>query len=205
MINWDRIVQSAIKKLIIEFQSHPFAFVYEADIQSYLWAYINQNIPESEKFKDGFRDYAYHPDSEMTTAMHSLMSLTNPDLNIEGRRFYGRGHLDIGIWDIDHRNFSDGDYRDKPLRLGVEFKITEEPDIIISLLLNFNADVYKLAFLADKYHPVFSGYALWFLPNYKKRLPEKFINIIKENLSKDIKVIAKAITPDKIIDFNRNI
>lgn len=205
MIKWEGIVESAIERLIREFQAHPFAFVYEADVQTCFWNYINEKIPTSERFKNGFRDYIYHPKSELTIAMHPLMSLIPEQRTKKQLKFYGRGHLDIGIWDTEHRNFIENDYRNKPLRLGIEFKLNEEPKIKYTILYNFNADIHKLVFLAEKYNPVFSGYALWFLPNVKKSIPKRFFNIIHNNVKNNSKIFAKAITPTKVIDFNNKI
>jgi hypothetical protein len=202
MINLKEIVEPAIEQLIHEFQVNPYVFIYECDLQARLWTLINEKIPASTRYKKGLIDHAYHNKQELTTPLHNQMSLVESRFD-EKTKFWGRGHLDIGIWDEDHPDFVLKDYREKPIKIGIEFKLDHQREMNVNILYNFVYDVGKLAYV-NQYYENFEGWGLWFMPNYMKSMPKSAYKAVLKTIKTNNNVTAFCITQTKVINFKED-
>ncbi len=176
-------VDTAIHRMVKEFQENPYVFIYEADIQSRIYCLIMEEQGET---------FLYHNEEKITIDNRYKIAtdktaLLHTQLRIPERR----NSIDIGIWDFSCPKFYKNDYKEKPLLIGIEIKYIWAPlfkkddNLKLSIKRGLMKDYDNLKVFLKKKE--FLGYALWFFPelNADKQLYQLNDFIEKNNPSSE--------------------
>lgn len=183
---YKQIIDNAILEFSKYYSTHPFVYVYEADIQSCLYHRIRKKLEEKNMFESQktVRLYSFSdPPNEddlvkgKTSLLHCQTTVPVHDSNNREHR----EHYDIGIWKEEELD-NTINYMDKAVSIAIEIKYHWESRIrkqyeqgFLKILSNFLKDIDKLKQLK-------LGYAIWCLPN----VSEEEISYIKEEVQAKI-------------------
>jgi hypothetical protein len=150
-----------------------FVYVYEADIQAYLYYQIRTRLENMHlfKLKNEVRLYSFTEkikEENLVKGISSLLHCQTAVVSSGGKKRYSRQHFDIGFWDEKYVNADKfTNHNEKPALMAIEIKYNWEPRLKKIRKNGFLSIVEKFLNDIDKLKKVNYGYAVWCIPNVK--------------------------------------
>lgn len=116
------IIEKAIEEFAVDFRDHALCYVYEADVQAFLYNEIREKLEEQDLFElvKEVPLYTFSDPPTTDSLIKGRTSLLHCQTAIP-RREGGKKHFDIGVWDISELG-KRINHTDKKVSIAIEIK-----------------------------------------------------------------------------------